>query len=134
MKEFNDDGKEIHKRQSVIKLYSTTFDLTNLKHHTSNVTKEVIIWADTVYMSEPLKITYNLTIRARKTYINRALTMKMSLSHFKSETNYLVHEKQFETNNGLLVRQRKYGFVDILDASPSLSRCSGKIFPSQENI
>ena len=104
-----------------------------MKYHTSNITKSAYIWADVVYMSDPIFITYDLKIRARKVFINRVLTMKVDKDEFTMDNNYLVLEKQFEFKNGLLMRHRKYGRVDILDRSPSTKKhCTPKVFPSEE--
>ena len=135
MQGFNDDGEDTHKRQPIVKMYSPNFDLSTLKKHTSNITKSVYLWADIVYMSDSIDITYDLKIRARKVFINRPLTMKVDIEKFEMSNNYLVLEKQFEFKNGLLMRHRKYGRVDILDRSPSKKKhCSPKIFPSEESF
>ena len=84
-------------------------------------------------MSDRIFITYDLKIRARKVFINRVLTMKVDKNEFTKNNNYLVLEKQFEFKNGLLMRHRKYGRVDILDRSPSTKKhCTPKVFPSEE--
>ena len=94
---------------------------------------KVFVFADTVYMSESLHISYELKIRARNVYINYDLTMDMSMATFNSKQKYhVVHEKQIKFYK-LLMRHRKYGKVDILDASIKQrgNQCSPKIFPSK---
>ena len=59
--------------------------------------------------------------------------MKLNISTFHDNNNYLLREKRFEFNNGLLMRHRKYGFVDIFDTSLPNEKnlCSAKIYSSK---
>ena len=112
---------------------------TSANHENVHIILKVYVFADTVYMSESLYISYDLKIRARNVYINEDLTMDMSMATFNSKQKYhVVHAKQVKFNNLrlgsiLLMRHRKYGRVDILDTSikQRANQCSPKIFPSK---
>ena len=97
-------------------LHGTLFDLAELEKHTNpDKTERVNVLADIVHMTKPLFITYDLTIRARKVYINEALTMDMSMTEFKSKQKYhVLHSKQirFTPKN----EQRSTPFVQSLSS------------------
>ena len=64
--EFNEAEPTFNQRRKSLTFYDTKFDLSSLARNTNaSVTQVVTVKADTVYMSEPLDITYSLIIRAR---------------------------------------------------------------------
>ena len=70
--EFNEAEPTFNQRRKSLTFYDTKFDLSSLARNTNaSVTQEVIVKADTVYMSQPLDITYSLIIRARVASIGK---------------------------------------------------------------
>ena len=64
--EFNEAEPSFNQRRKSLTFYDTKFDLSSLARNTNaSVTQVVTVKADTVFMSEPLDITYSLIIRAR---------------------------------------------------------------------
>ena len=64
--EFNEAEPSFNQRRKSLTFYDTKFDLSSLARNTNaSVTQVVTVKADTVYMSQPLDITYSLIIRAR---------------------------------------------------------------------
>ena len=141
---FNEDGRDLHKTQKEFTLYGTLFNLDTLRDHINEtLTEKVFVIADIVYMTKSLLLTYDLSIRARKVFINKSLKMDIGLKKFKSkQENYVVYSKQFSFDNlgqKILMRYRKYGRVDILDSSinPLEESCSPKIvieFAGEQNL
>ena len=92
------------------------FDLSELEDYISDATQNVFIQADTVYMSKPLNLTVTLNVISRKTFIGSQLIMNV-----KSDNTYQIMDKQYEFENGLRIRHRNYGLVDIIDTSLSVN-------------
>ena len=106
-----------NRHQRVVTLHGTLFDLAELEKHTKpDKTERVNVLADIVHMTKPLFINYDLTIRARKVYINEALTMDMSMTEFKSKQKYhVVHSKQIRfTPKNAGAEHRSTPFVQSL--------------------
>ena len=116
IKNFNDRGSEIHKTLDKIQIYAVKFDLSDLGYHTSeNRTKEVVVFADTIFMSKDLFITYQLILRARRVFINKRLLMQMDMPLFLSSQKYHTYMEEHYLSPELKLRHRKYALVDILD-------------------
>ncbi len=117
---FNGIDAEYNRKRSEITLYGTKFDMVALKEHTSaNVTKEVTIKADTVFLSEPMDINYRLKIRARIVSIDKKITMGMPLNELQNEMELSTHfETRFVFSNQTLMRHRQFGLIDIIDEAP----------------
>lgn len=118
-KDFNGVNSDLNLQRSSLTFYGTKFDLSSLEFNTNpNITKDVIVKADTVIMSRPLKINYELKIIARLAKIDQPITMEMSVADFiasgKLRTSY---EKRvfFGESDSTMVRHRQYGLVDIID-------------------
>ena len=100
--------------------YDTKFDLSTLAIHTNaSITQDVIVKADTVYMSQPLDVTYQLSIQARVVSIDKPLTMTIRSEEFNLARMRTKHEKKVSFNNVLNLRHRKFGLVEIIDVFPS---------------
>jgi hypothetical protein len=122
-KAFNGEDKEFSKLRKSLTLFGTIFDLATLPSLTSsNVTKEVTIKADTVYISGPVHLNYYLKIRARVVSIAFPITMSLTNDQF-SQANFRTRfEKHVRVNpSGLVMRHRKAGLLDILDQVPDES-------------
>ena len=65
-----------------IEIYEIYYDLSNLINITSDLTEKVTIKADTVIISEDLKITYHLHIQARMVIINNTITQVLNVIYF----------------------------------------------------
>ena len=124
------------KTQKNLTIYDTIFDLAELESHTrcerKCFTEQVVIKADTVYMSKPLQIFYNLTIRARIVTINYPLSMVIRKDQFKLLKTTFMEENLIVFRNNLTMRHRKYGLIEIFDVkSQNISR---KIDKLTENV
>ena len=88
---FNEDGRDLHKTQKEFTLYGTLFNLDTLKDHINEtLTEKVFVIADIVYMTKSLLLTYDLSIRARKVFINKSLKMDIGLKKFKFSDGILL--------------------------------------------
>ena len=83
LNDFNGDNDIIKNLQSTLTFYETHFDLSTLTSKTNaTVTKQVIIKADTVKISSPVVINYNLIIKARMVSLDHEISMNMTSIHF----------------------------------------------------
>ena len=95
-------------------IYQLKFNLNDLDKYTKRgVTESVTIYADTVYMTEELQISYNLTIRARIVAISYPITLIYDRKPYNLPKEMLVRHVSFEDK--LDMRQRKFGLIDIMD-------------------
>ena len=116
---FNREGEIFNKELDKIELYGINFDLATIENHTTDVTREVIVRADTVYMSRDMVINYKLKIRARKIFINKKLMMVLVMSTYRSsQANHVVVEKHYKFKQGFVMRHKSFGLVDIFDTLP----------------
>ena len=80
---FNGDNDKIRNLQTSLTFYETHFDLATLESKTNaSVTKQVLIKADTVKLSSPITINYNLIIKARLVSLDHEISMNMTAIHF----------------------------------------------------
>lgn len=132
----------ILKSRSKIKVYGFNFDLAQLSSYTQDgVTREAVVMADTVFMSTDMLITYKLKIRARKTFFNKKLKMKVSLrDYLSSQPNHAFIEKHFFISGAAKMRQRRLCLLDVLDSIKVQSDhkkqkfCLPKTLPTMQNI
>ena len=83
LNDFNGDNDKIKHLQSTLTFYETHFDLATLSSKTNeSVTKQVVIKADTVKISTPININYNLIIKARTVSLDHEIGMNMTSIHF----------------------------------------------------
>ena len=95
-------------------IYHLKFNLNDLTKYTKPlVTDSVTIFADTVYMEEPLEIFYNLTIRARIVAITHPITLTYDKNFYNLPREMLERHVSFEDK--LVMRQRRFGLIDIMD-------------------
>ena len=86
-KDFNGADTEFNLKIRNLKFYGTKFDLAVLPQNTNpNLTESVLIRADTVYISQPISISYELKIRARIVSIDKQIAMEMPIDQFKFES------------------------------------------------
>ena len=115
-------GSENHtKMMEKLTLFNTKFDLTKLANLTSNRTKEVILKADTVFITEPLTIDYRLTIHARVVALNTSIQMLMSKNNFLYNSNELepwAFKEETVSVGKVIMRTRRFGLIDIVDHLP----------------
>ena len=118
---FDNAPSKLNQRRQNLTIYSAKFDLSKLTEYTNqSTTTNVFIRADTVYMTNPLVITYNLTITARIVSINYPLKMVFDKKDFKltNTRTMTLSERHVLFNDGLIMRQRVFGFIDIIDMLP----------------
>ena len=108
--------KLIKKNQILLNINAAFFDLSELGDHISDATQHVFIQADTVYMSKPLNLTVTLNITSRKTFISSQLIMNV-----ESGNTSQFMDKHYEFDNGLQIRHRNFGLIDIKDTSSSVN-------------
>ena len=133
-KNFNGVSSDFNRKRRTLTFYATKFDLASLIENTNaSVTKEVTIKADTVFISEPIKINYNLKIRARIVSIDKKITMNMTMNQFNQGEMRTSYEKAGNFSAITQVRHRKFGLVDIVDFDPGTSQdsCKKLLVPSE---
>ena len=117
-KEFNGAEPQFNQMRKSLTFYAPKFDLSKLSLHTNaSITKEVIVKADTVYMTEPLDVTYQLSIIARVVSIDKLLTMTLRSEKFNLPKMRTKYEKNVAFNN-LVKRHRNFGLIEIVDVVP----------------
>lgn len=118
-REFNGADELTDSVKTTLTIYSPKFDLSNLpKHTTPSVTKHVILQADSVFMSEPLEITYDLTIIARIVSISEPIAMiyegrEMSIENMKIKD---VKEKLIIHDEKLIMQWKSFGRMNVLQS------------------
>ena len=111
---FSDFNKKFHTFRKIVKLYQLSFNLNDLSEYTkSSLTESVTIFADTIYMSGPLDITYNLTIRARTVALSYPITLTYDRNQYNLPKEMMTRYVSFDDQ--LVMRQRMFGFIDIVD-------------------
>jgi len=116
-------GSENHTRMmEKLSLFNTKFDLSTLPTLTSNRTKEVILKADTVFITEPVTIDYRLTIHARVVALNTSVHMSMSKNRFLYNNDGNLESWAFKEETvsvgKVIMRTRKFGLIEIVDQLP----------------
>ena len=113
LREFNSDFKSMRKEAIIHKL---KFNLNDIVSYTNkNVTETVIVYADTVYMTGPLEVSFNLKIRARVVSISHPITITFKANQDLPGSDG-IDTRYVTFNEGTLVmRQRTLGLVDIVD-------------------
>ena len=112
---------EINRNKSQLILYGINIDLKLLIDHTSSdYTQKVTVYADRVFLSEPLKITYKLYIRARIVHLVHPILMTLPFKdfiahrslHFKKMTSIIYDQDtaMYHTQFG--------GLIDIVEEKP----------------
>ena len=130
----------MNKLMTDVELYAIALDLSTLNDKLVDPKriKNVTIWADSVYTSKTININYHLTIRARVVKIDHDIKMSVPSQDFKDDATYRVpYERHIRFTNGLLMRQRKFGTIDILDVLPKKRKgtsnlCRPRLFASNE--
>ena len=113
------NNTNLNKKRKSLKFYATKFDLADLVKNTDmSRTKDVMIKADTVVISEPIEINYKLKIRARIVSIDKAIKMKIPLQEFKDGHTRTSYKKKVVFSEETHLRHRQFGLVDILDLAP----------------
>ena len=101
--------------QRSMKIYETKFDLASLESRTNEtVTKQVEIKADTVFISEPITINYNLIIKARIVSLDHEISMKLTSGQFSNADFRTKYEKNVIFGEELTVRNRRFGLLTII--------------------
>ena len=119
--EFNGAQASFNRMRKSLTFYGTKFDLSSLALHTNDtITEEVHIKADTVYMGQPLNITYKVFIKARVVSIDKPLIMTLKSEDFEQTQMRVKYEEQVSFNRNILhMRHRTFGLVDIIDVAPT---------------
>lgn len=117
--EFNSGDNDLSRLRRSLTFYGTTFDLASLESKTNrSVTREVMVKADSVYMSRPLSISYNLKIRARVVSLEHEITMELTKSQFSTGNFRTKYINKVVFGNSLIMRNRRMGLIDIVDHFP----------------
>ena len=117
--DFNGVDDDLSRLRRSLTFYGTIFDLASLESKTNkSVTREVMIKADSVYMSRPISITYNLKIRARVVSLDHEITMELSKSQFSTGNFRTKYMNKIVFGDSLKMRHRKMGLIDIVDDFP----------------
>ena len=77
-----------------------------------------MVQADTVFMSRPISINYNLRIRARIVSLDHEITMESTKSQFARGNFRIQREKNVVFGSRLTMRHRQFGYVEIVDVLP----------------
>ena len=114
---FKRDDLKFNKLKKHLVIYDAIFDVSTLPMHTTEgITENVIIRADTVYMTKLLQISYNLTIISRVASLSYPIIMKIDEMHSK-----ILKMKPFRrvlinySNSALTMRHLSFGLVDLFD-------------------
>ena len=110
-------------------LYTTIFDLADLPKLTSQKTREVTIWADSVVVSAPITVSYRTIIKARRVSIDQKITMNITrelLLDSELEVEAWAMKEEHVTIKDLHMRSRKFGLLEVLDEVPQSHMISSK--------
>ena len=92
------------------------FNLDDIPTFTNlSTTESVTIYADTIYMTRPLETPYFLNMRARIVSISHPITMVYDRNRKGLPESDGILSKYVKLSNGLVMRQRKFGLIDIVD-------------------
>ena len=113
---------ESNKLKSKLVLYGINIDLKILQNQTKeNYTQSVVIYADKVYLSAPLSITYNLDIKARIVHLEHPIILIQNLSSFvESKLPHFKTEKLLVYNKKTRLSYQRFGnapAIQIVEAS-----------------
>ena len=132
---------------SDLELYGTKFDLTTLGDYVGQRTKNVTVYADTVFMSGPLTepIHYMLSVRARVVSITEDIHMNMTreqffenLPSFQPVDNWALVEDIVTGVGNSSFYKRKQGFIEVQRArflepkSSNSNQCYPRYFSVKE--
>jgi len=123
------DSLDYSKVMTTQRLYGTKLDLSKILKYTSSKTEEIFIYADTVYMSQPVTqpIDFDIMIRSRITSLNHPIPMKYTREEFfegfssnddDKVERWADKEDNVRMSPDLVVRVRNFGRIEIIDALP----------------
>jgi len=130
-----------------LKLYGTKFDLTTLEDHVGPRTEHVTIFADSIFMSNPLKepLKYKVSIKARVVSLSHDIWMNMTkkqmlkpLTADQQVDNWAMVEEVIEGVGNVTFIVQKLGYLEIqrpLDLNSKVSMdsiCSPRTFNVME--
>ena len=97
--------------KSELVLYGINIDLKILEIHTEAAyTQNVVIYADKVFLSAPLSITYNLDIKARIVHLEHPIILIQDFSSFMgSRLHHFKTEKILVYNEATRLSYQKFG-------------------------
>ena len=132
------DLKEVNKKFNAMRkhvvIHKLKFNLNDLLQYTNNITETVTVYADTVYMTEPMNITYKLNIRTRVASISHPISMFFNRTEKELPKMDGIEVKYINFSSGfLMMRQRTFGLVDIIDKHdivPTSSKCQPLVVES----
>ena len=122
-KEFNSDFTFVDIIKKVSVIYVLKLDLSNIKKLISPTAKQVIVQADSVYMSKPLDIDFDLTILARTVSIDKPLKMLYREKDIAMENQNVrtLRKSVISYDDKLKIKRTMYGRVEILAPFNKLS-------------
>ena len=124
-------NETMNQNRRVLNVTTIKFDLADLPKNTMDGrTERVVIRADTVVISKPVIISYRLEIVARLVVIDHSLTMHIPITKFKRQKYVTKFEKHFKFKD-TLIRQRKFGLIEIVDEAPKFFDDSKNCQPVQ---
>ena len=122
---FHDIGKThstVRLRKNVT-LYSIRFNLDSLSQFSnSTITEDVTIKADTVYMTKPLLIDFNLNIWARTIILSHPIIHKKTSKDVTAQ----IRDCHIQINDAMSMRIRRYEHLLMVDKYDSRSKRSAK--------
>ena len=146
---YRPDHEDYAKVMTIQQLYGTKLDLSDVLRYTSTKTEKIYIHADTVYMSQPITepIHFDIIIRSRRASIDFPIPMKYTKDQLfdgytsnTAENNdverWALKEDHIRMSDELVVRVRKLGRVEVLDALPNafINDVSHRCIPYLVNV
>ena len=130
---YNTEDIEYAKVMTTQRLFGTKMDLTDIVKYTSTKTEKVIVHTDTLWMSAEITepINFDLVIRSRRTSLPYPIPMVYSKEDLfmdsKDNLNkdlepWAMREEHVQMSDSLLVRVRRLGRIEIIDAIPMNNR------------